>query len=300
MNDAMAQADRVQQAAEQVAASLPVWLDVVLAFVGLWGVFLWLFGRRLVRPTVTMLGLVAGGLSAGLIARQFTEGAALAGWALGGGVAGGLVVWVTFRVWIGLALAIVLGSAAPWAVLAWEGADWPIEAGQSIREAAEGAIEEGRQRILDNGEADGAGDEAAKERGHGKGGDEGGDEGDGEATVLAKLEALARQVAGDLRQWWGEELDPAVRWSVMAASAIVAAGGLMIGLVLPNLGASLAASLVGSVLIGGVTLRLSGRYLEGVYDWLPSSPRRALIALAVMTVIGTLIQWTLTGRRTDK
>jgi hypothetical protein len=138
MNEAMAQAEQVQQVADHVAAALPVWLDVVLGLLGVWGIFLWLFGRRLVRPTVTMLGLLAGGLAAGLIARPYTDGAALAGWALGGGIAGGLVVWVTFRIWIGLALAIVLGAAAPWAVLAWEGAEWPVEAGQSIRDAAEG------------------------------------------------------------------------------------------------------------------------------------------------------------------
>jgi hypothetical protein len=103
-----------------------------------------------------------------------------------------------------------------------------------------------------------------------------------------------------MRKWWAEDLDPAVRWSVMAAAAVVAVGGLVVGLVLPNLGAALAAALVGSILIGGVALRLTGRYLESVHEWLPSSPRRALIALGVMTVIGTLIQWTVTARRTDK
>jgi len=293
------QMDQVRETASQLAASLPVWLDVGLAMLGLWGVFLWLFGRRLVRPTLAMLGLLSGGLTAGLIARQYADGATLAGWALGGGIAGGLFIWITFRIWIALALAVVLGAATPWAVLAWEGAPWPVEAGQSIRDAAGEAIDEGRERLGEHLPG-GAGAEEETEAADGDGGSSGEGEGEEEREgVLAKLAALGGEVWGDLSRWWTEELDGAVRWSIVAGAAIVAVGGLIVGLILPNLGSSLAAALVGSVLVGGVVLRLTGRYLESVHDWLPSSPRGALIALVAATVIGTMIQWTLTGRRAD-
>lgn len=294
----MEQMQQIQGVAEQVRAALPMWLDVVLAFLGVWGVFLWLFGRRLVRPSITMLGLLAGGLAAGLIARSYTDGAVLAAWALGGGIAGGVLVWVTFRLWIGLALAIVLGAAAPWAVLAWEGAPWPIEAGQTIRDAANGAIDNGTQQLLPGEhEGPGDGDRGQRDDDHRADGDAAAA---GESGVFDKLAALTKDVASDLERWWNEDLGSSVRWLVMVVASVVAIGGLTIGLMLPNLGASLAAALVGSALMGGVALRLSGRYAEPVHEWLPSSPRSALIALGVMTIIGTLIQWTVTGRRTDK
>lgn len=297
----MEQMQQIQGVAEQVRASLPMWLDFVLAFLGVWGIFLWLFGRRLVRPSMSMLGLVAGGLASGLIAREYTSGAVLAGWALGGGVAGGLLIWVTFRIWIGLTLAIMLGAATPWAVLAWEGAPWPIEAGQTLRDAANEAIDNGTQQLMP-GEHQGPADQQdpPKPRDTDAGAADADAGADGGPGVLDKLAALARDVTEDLRQWWAEDLDSSVRWLVTVVAGAVAVGGLTIGLLLPNLGASLAASLVGSALIGGVALRLTARYLEAAHDWLPSSPRAALITLAAMTIIGTVIQWTVTGRRTDK
>ena len=65
------------------------------------GVALWLLGRRLARPACAVCGLVLGGLGALAVAQELDDGGLAMAWITLGAVAGFLLAFMTFKVWMG-------------------------------------------------------------------------------------------------------------------------------------------------------------------------------------------------------
>ena len=288
---------------EQLMAALPVWFDVLLGFAAIWGVFLWLFGRRIIRPSVTMFGLIAGAVACGIVGRRMGAGNSVVVFIIAGAVGGAIVTWLTFRIWMAALLAIMLASVAPWAVIAWEGIEGPPNPIDDLKDTARQFIEDGVDELAPgSGELAPDGEDAAPGNPFSR--IFNGGEADHDATdeqrpaLLVRFADAARAGWENLRQWW-DELSGTAQALIFTASGVMALTGLLIGLIFPHLGASLAASLAGSAIVLSVVLRLGGKYLS-TGDWLPSSPRAALIALGVLTIAGTLIQWTVLRPKADK
>jgi len=276
------------QQLQQLADHIPVWLDVMIGFAGLWGLFMWLFGHRMIRPTVTITGLVAGAVIGGLIGRSMLEGNAAIMAAIGGGVVGAIATWMLFRIWMAVLLSVTLAAMAPWAVIAWEGVTPPPSPVTDLKETAKQMLDDGVEQLAADGKiiiGRPENDEQAAEQ---------------NAGLLRRFTEAAKAGWDNLRSWWTDELSGSARWLIITASAAMALGGLMVGLIFPNLAAATVASLIGASVLLSVVVRLGTKYLGEAGGWLPDSPRGALMVLIGMTVVGALIQWTILRPRADK
>jgi hypothetical protein len=234
-----------------------------------------------------MTGLILGALGAGLAGRQLLEGNAVMVAIVIGGIVGLAIGWVTYRLWMAVLLAAMLGLAVPWGVLAWHGAPpSPIE--QRIESMRDGNDVRNQVREL--------ADAQSFTGGLGEAGDDRLDNGN-EPGVFDRAGEAAGNLWGELRAWWVEDVDAGVRWTAMTAAAVVTVTGFVIGLILPELAASLATSLVGAALVMAAVVRLSGRYVGAVEQWIPAGPRGLLIGMGAMVVVGTLVQWTILRKR---
>lgn len=77
------------------------------------GVMLWLLGKRLARPACAGIWIILGMLATGAICRLMGDGGLLPLWLVVGGATAGVVGWMLYRVCLAMALALVLGLAAP-------------------------------------------------------------------------------------------------------------------------------------------------------------------------------------------
>jgi hypothetical protein len=287
--------EELRQSFEQLGEHLGYGFDVAMLFIGLWGLLLWLFGRRIVRPSLAMIGLIAGAATAGLLARGMSlERMILL--VVGGGIAGGLIFYASYRLWVAVLLALVLAIAAPWTVLAWQGGLMP-RAEEPFRERAQQMVDEGLQAIAD-GVAERAGAEIRGEPEPTASADEG--ERAGEPTALDRLAEAGREIIAEVQRWWEEDLSETLRYSMISAAGLMAVTGLILGLIAPNLGASLVAALVGAALMLSAAARVTLRYVSDLGDWLPQDPRTLAIVLITMTTVGALVQWTILRPRADK
>jgi len=287
--------DQLQSTLQQVSDQVPMWFDVLLGFAGLWGLFLLLFGRRILRPSLAMTGLIAGSIAAGILGRQFVSGNEVVIFVIVGGVVGVLIGWLTYRLWMAVLLALMLALAVPWGVLAWYGAPpSPIEQRlQTMRDPNLGRDIIDAEAIGDSFAAEPP-DDPANERIIDRSADA-----DPNNGVIDRAARAGRNLWNELTEWWTQQVSPSVRWSAMTAAVIVAIGGFVVGLVMPELAASLATSLVGAVFVLGSVMRLSGRYMPAVDEWLPDGPRGVLLVAAALTLVGTLLQWTVLRRRSS-
>jgi FtsH-binding integral membrane protein len=285
--------EQTRQTLDQVAAMMPIWLDVVIGFVVLWGIFLWLFGSRLLRPSLAMIGLIAAAILGGLFARDMGSNEKVAMVIVGAGVVGAMLVWVTFRLWIAVLLALTAGLIAPAFVLIIEGAAPPTEADQPLREAGRDVVREGMERVgIDDEDADGelraALDDAQA--------DEAGDDPMAQTRAdLQKLVNRAAEAAGqswdELKRWWAEDIDAGVRWTATIVALMMAITGLIVGLIMPHFSAGLVTSFVGAALVIACVGRLLHRYVPAASDAWPQTPRTVMIVLAIATLVGGGLQW---------
>lgn len=266
---------------QPVLESLPPLAVLVLAVLVVVGAVLWLIGQSLARVACVVSGLVLGGV-AGLSVGQMLaeEGAYTLPLVLGGAIAGALLAGLLFRVWMGISGAALLALAVPAASIVWMGVTPPPL-----------QLEEMRAQVTDEG---------AVERLVGD--DEAGDASSVDGTVAA-LMTTARGIyasqAEAARTWW-EELGGAARGMLVTAALIGGAAGLLLGLMLPNMAASVESALVGAILMFYPGRELLARLAPDQTGWLPHTPRATLVALGLITLLGVLIQWTLLRRRTDK
>ncbi len=241
---------------------------IVLVAAVVIGLGLWLTGRKLARPACVLGGALAGALLGLAISEALGAERSIPVYLVVAAILGGLMAAFLFRFWMALSLALLLGLVAPAASLVWMGAS-PPEAAQ-----APTSVED---LMIDTSSSDAA--QRSIE------------------DIWQKLQGVYRQQFDLIASWW-QSLASRGRNIVIVAATLGLAVGLAIGLLRPYLAASIQSAFVG----GGLWLA-GGRSLLAIYlpdqtAWLPVGLRAWLLALAVVTAVGILIQTWLWRRRT--
>ena len=284
---------------ESLAAYWP-WMYTSLLAGGLvLGLVLWLFGGRLASKGVMLTGFVLGGLGAmGAAALWTREGPWLLGLGIGGAVAGVLLAWLLFRVWVALSAAVLLALVVPAATLVWDGAGPAISLTDEGREATAAALGYGPDETPSGPLTPTAFGDEDPDRGEG----EDGDEGDGRPADWFDRGALMRAVAGEwshqvqsLRDWWGT-LNGGERTFLGVGAAAGAGVGLVLGLLVPLIAVSIQAATVGAALLFFTGRALLLTYAPDAGVWLPVDRRGVLLTLGLLTLLGVLVQWGLRRR----
>jgi hypothetical protein len=229
------------------------------------GLLIWLFGRKLIKPLCVLLGLLAGS-AAGLAIAHALGSSLLIVWSAAGGVIGGLLAWLLFRVWMGGALAIVLAIALPAAVVVIMGA------------AAPGGPTDVKEQFLEFRR------DVEEDRSPG---------------VQARLTAIYEQQRDEAAAWW-KSLGGTGRKRVAGCAIGGALVGFLLGLIRPKLAAALMATLLGGVMIVLAGERLLAVNAPDFYASLPGGPRVTLAAVGLITILGLGLQWTFSKRKADK
>jgi len=233
------------------------------------GLVLWLLGRRIARPAVAVSGLVIGGIVAAMALQEFGRPE----WMLSGLIVGGLVccvvAWMLFRVWMGLSCALMLALVAPALALIWQGQTPDV----SEMEHAPLTLQTDADLT----------DETARRE-----------------ALWEKAQQIYEHEKQQVVDVW-QQMGSATRSTVTVAAATGALAGLLIGLLLPYVAASLQSALVGAVLLFYCGLALAHVWMPDTMARLPEySVRVPLLAIGLITLVGVGIQWTLSGRRADR
>ena len=276
---------------EALAGQWP-WMYTSLLAMGLaLGLVLWLFGGRLASKGVMLTGFVLGGLGAmGAAALWTREGPWLLGLGIGGAVAGVLLAWLLFRIWVALSAAVLLALVVPAATLVWDGAGPPIKLTQEGRDATAAALGYAADP------PPGAPPETDDIRG------EVSEEDDSNPTDWFNRAALMRAVTGEwshqvqsLRDWWGG-LNGGERTFLGVGAAAGAGVGLVLGLLVPLITVSIQAAVVGAALLFFTGRALLLTYAPAAGAWLPVDRRGVLLTLGLLTLLGVLVQAALRRR----
>ena len=289
-------------------------LPAVLLLLGLG---LWLLGQKLARPACALSGLVLGGVAGLLVGEALSEqGGLVLPMVIGAAIAGALLAALLFRVWMAASGALIFGLVAASVVLLWQGTESTDEAGSdtiaSLLESPEedseddgeitlaipdelisDAVEKIKEKAM-NGELETDGDdpvnnltidsETAKKVG---------------TSLIEVLKSLASYYQGELSQWWSQA-GTGARGTAAIVGLIAAGIGLLLGLLLPYIAASLQSAIAGSVLILFSSFSLIAQFLPEHLNWLPATPRGVLLCLGLITAIGLVLQLTIFKRKEEK
>lgn len=261
----------------------PGWELYVLIGVGVCALVMWMLGRKLARPACAVGGLVMGGLTGFTLSHSLGVSATwLFVLVVGAAIAGCLVAWFMFRLWMGMSAAVILGLAVPAAVLVVQGVPELPAA-----EAEVHAEDAGAPMQFDAPDADA--EQATIEE-------------QARAIIAPMLTALGDEMQRQLeavRAFW-DGLGSKAQWTLLTAAFAGASFGLVAGLIAPYFAASVQTALVGGMLLLGVAIRLSHAHLPESARFLPAEVRGRLLLLGLITLAGVGIQWTLSAKRTDK
>ncbi|MEM1446406.1 MAG: hypothetical protein AAGF84_10145 [Planctomycetota bacterium] len=273
--------------AEQVGATPLVWTGVLVgAMVA--GLVLWLLGGRLARTGTVLAGFVVGGLAVTLVAVGLASESGVGPWVLalgvGGAIAGALLEWLLFRLWMGVMGAMVLALAVPAAVIIWNPASVETELSDdevaaiveedttSLVDSITATVNEGLAEAFDQEEVAAAIMEGAAEGGDGEAGVEPSALIDAEKVQAVAMDQARRiwdvlKAAWDremarLGSWW-DGLPAGTRATVIGGSAIGGVVGLVLGLLLPKIMAALQTALAGALLLFFPAGILVHTYLAG-------------------------------------
>lgn len=302
----------------------PEWMIVFGALL-LAGLLVWVFGNRLLKAAFVLAGMcLGGGIGFALaVALKLPVPEWMAG--VGGSVVLGLFAWLAYRPAMGVCMAILLGLASPAAVIAYAEfrghhvVTQSDDAGSGDR-AMNGngtpselerrdLVIEMRELLQRMRESRSLSDETRdllreRWRRHGEelGLDVGEEEEDGEIALppwREQFDLLVESIRTEAVARW-EAADPGVRRSVVLSAASGAILGLLIGLSLPGIAASLLTAMVGSaaVLFSGWSIITSLH--GGVPGWMPSGPGVWVIVWVAMSVAGLALQWTIRREPADK
>jgi len=264
------------------------------------GVLIWIAGGKLAKPACVVGGLLLG-IYLGLLLSGFVSSAGFGMVLIGGlAIAGGLLAMLLFRVWMGLSTAIMLAIVVPAAVLVWQGT--PIEDAATIDTSAlstqlQTQLDENKDRIDETTRAevtsllsqqtqDSTVDAQAILQEHG----------------IEAAQALRGQVFENLetaKTWWRDnssQTQKNMAWGMLGGALL----GLLLGMLMP-----VRAAILQTAFVGGVLAFVPGReivvgWLPDAAPFLPASPRGALLAIGLITLLGVLLQWTLFFRKVDK
>ena len=288
-----------------------------------------LLGVLLGAATLVIVGTVIGALE--------EEGAAapllwVVGLAAGGAVVGGLLGLLLYRVWIGIVAAASSGLLLPLALIAatagtggapgdGRSPGGEVLDGESDRSlvlnVADGSAEAAPVGLERPDTAPGAGwpfvrpkiapvpyaagDPAADASAAGTT--------PGVAEVGGGIVGPVRRFLGSTAAWlraereaaqaWWEAQAPPARTRVWLGSLVGVVIGLVGGLLLPRLAASLETAAVGACLLY-LCLAATVRWTAPEARVLPSAPPATLLTLGLITAMGVCLQWTLLKRAPDE
>jgi hypothetical protein len=255
------------------------WLDALLAWSGLIGLVLWLFGRHLIRPFFGILGLIDGGIFGLLLATRVFTSYPVMLFVIAGAVLGAVTAWSMYRLGMGVVLAVTTAVVAPIVVVSVMGAPQPalgepikhaiseIAAATSIPEDA--TTNENGQTVLKPGSAP--------------------------PLMTDSVNKAIDDVRSAFSDWWSK-LPGSVSSIVLAAVVIGAINGVVLGTMVPGLASAFVASLLGVLLMAGGIQRLFGSSLK---SFTPDSPQGTMIMLGVLVVIGAGLQLTVFRRSSN-
>ena len=273
---------------QELSQQVPVWGDVLIGLIGAYGILLWLFGRRLVRPTFTVAGMVAGLVVVAVILRQQLSQLNVIPWLVLAAVGGGLVAWVLYRLWMAILLAAALAIAAPWSVAVWQATPPPNVADQLAKQG-QAFVEQNVPNLgdlieLPAGDADNDGTSS---------------EASSSDTLADQIAEAIEQIIDQWRQWWAD-LGKGGQWTFASVGLGGVAVGLAVGLITPNFAAALLTSMLGAMLAIGAILRLGSVYLPKAMEAVPTEGRWLWVVAAAAVVVGVTVQWIFHLRSADK
>jgi ElaB/YqjD/DUF883 family membrane-anchored ribosome-binding protein len=301
----------------------PAGAGVVMIALVITGLVLWLMGKKIVRITVALTGLLLGSAAAFPLSQQFGAGAhGTLAWVIAGAVAGCLIAWLLFRVWMGLSTAAVFAVLVPGVYLVWVGGAAPTpsegdDAGEPTSWVQPAAFlqddtepQPRTNRLFDFGDdADDAADTPDTPRNSAV-----------EDAIRSELTDQQRQIIDEAKrtffeaistaydryrarvdEWWAARSDMA-RKNLTTSVAIGGLVGLLMGLLMPNLSAAVQTALVGSILL---LYGAWGLLVVNGHDPAESLPfaltgKTVLLALGLITALGIIVQWTVWRKQTDK
>ena len=283
-------------------------LAIALWFGAALGLTLWLAGRRLSRPVITIGGLLLAAVAAMAFTGQWPP-TPLQALAIGAsGLAGALVAFLLFRIWMGVTAAAVLGLAAPLAMLIWLGTGlppgpWDAADPEDTTAPPTAQVDPEDTTAPPTAQVDPEDTTAPPTAQVGPEEAPPGDEPAGESIKSLALAAqvksfVARQRAA-AEAWWQDDVGSALQQTAMVIAAGGALLGLVAGLVFPRMTAAAQSAFVGALLLMGC-----GCCLLRDVSWtggisLPGAPRPFLITLGLITAAGITLQWMIFRRRAD-
>ncbi|QNN22147.1 hypothetical protein HED60_07630 [Planctomycetales bacterium ZRK34] len=252
------------------------WLDGLLIWLGLMGLILFFFGRRMVRPMFAVVGLVGGALF-GLAAAKtfFAEWPAVA-FVIIGAVVGAALGFALFRLGMGLLLGTLLAVAAPVGLLIAQG-----QTGPAIEEPIVQTYHTVAEAIVETVQADADSNDAALKL----------------KSLSEPLQEGADGVRAAASEWWGA-MEVSARVTLVSLCGAAGILGLVLGLIFPSFGAAITTAMVGVLMMIGGIGRLTETHLS--MDIMPGTARGMVVTVVAATIIGALIQWTIFRPRTDK
>lgn len=268
------------------------WPDAMLIWLGLMGLILFLFGRRLVRPMFGVVGLVVGGLGGLTLARMMFPDTSIMPFVIIGAILGAVIAFALYRLGMGFVLALIFGVTAVVALMIMQGQDGP-PIDKPIAAAYHQILDTVATASKQNAEAD-AKAEAAGDKDH--------------TAIKLDAAALAHSLEDPIEKGLKDTGQAVADWwnamSVSQRALLVTIGGgawllgFVLGVIFPPITAALVTAGIGSLMmIGGIGRLLAG-YLS--MDIMPETVRNLALMLVIMTIIGALIQWTIFKPRADK
>lgn len=307
---------------QPVIEALPPLAVAVLAGLVVVGAVLWLLGRKIAPVATGICGLVLGGVAGFVVGERLSEqGAYTLPLVIGGGIAGGLLSAMLFRVWMGVSAAVLFALAAPAAAIVWQGTPPPAVDLEVVTEEVRAGIEEAEAEAAEAEKE--AAEEAERERRRSAKPQASprGQRGQAEAPAAAEPAAAPSVVDTWLPRWvsalrnvasrvyetqseavrgWWDTLGPAGHWLVMIAALLGLVIGLAFGVAAPYWAAMVQTALVGAMLMLLPARELAMQVAPGLEGWLPSTPRPTLLLLGLITAVGVAVQWALFGRSADR
>ncbi len=293
------------------------------------GVLLLAFGSRVLKPAFVTAGILLGA-AVGLVGAYAVD-LPVPAWvvAILGGAGFAIFASLAYRPAMGVAMALLFGTAAPLAVIAYAefrghhvitdpmspadgeaSGDGTRDALGELGDATRRAIDTLRRtdNLLDELRAfrDDRAREARQLLGLPPRSDDAattqdapGEEGDAATPAWReKFDAVVAQIKAEAQYRWNAA-DPGVRRSILLSGASGAIFGFLVGLSLTTLSAAAVTSMGGSglVLASGWSLLTSLGF--GNQPWMPSSTIAWLIVWLVVALAGLAIQWTIRRKPAD-
>jgi hypothetical protein len=292
----------------------PVWTFVFGGAVVI-GLLLWLMGRKIARQTIAVSGLLIGGLVAFPFSQQFGADARLTlAWVIGGAVAGCLIAWLLFRVWMGVSMAAILALALPTAILMVQGAPTPWSPPQDANADAEHVAAAAPAPAHAPPDADDkkTGDDDANadapksptlrtaDKLHVNLTPQQREQIEKtEAHLFDTVQAVYDQQRDQTVTWW-QNVGGANQKKIIGSCAAGALIGLLLGLGFPTFSAAVQSALVGSLLLVGGAQGFLAAYARPKEGSILISVQANLIAVGLITALGFLLQWIIWRKKADQ